>query len=131
MHSVLGDVQTKAICLLHTSCSEFYSKAFSLYCLCVQLYNVHHLSQMLSAQPIRSIYLSILRTTYVHKYHLDYMHTFSSSTAFLFRSTICPFISQKYTIVFEIQSNEFSNCTMKYVNTFSAQISERKKQSLL
>lgn len=126
MHSVLGDVQTKAICLLHTSCSEFYSKAFSLCCLCVQC--SPFVSDALG--PTNSFNLSIY-TTYVHIYHLDLMHTFSSSTAFLFRSNICPFISQKYTIVFEIQSNEFSNCTMKYVNTFSAQISERKKPSLL
>lgn len=81
-------------------------------------------------QFVQSIYLSVVHTC-INTIWIICIHFHTSSTAFLFRSTICPFISQKYTIVFEIQSNEFSNCTMKYVNTFSAQISERKKQSLL
>lgn len=89
-----------------------------------------------SARRIRSIHLSIYRAQCVYVCVCAKLTIFELYAHFLQPSLSCscsfirPFISEKYTIVFEIQSNEFSNCTMKYVNTFSTieRPNERKKK---
>lgn len=106
---VAGNAKTMAISLLHTSCSEFGSKAF-----CIRLYfeyTVRHLSQMLgptnSFNP--SIYLSIVHSVCVcvlssqcsncmhiffnhHSLALSFAHSFRKSTQLFSESRVMSFL---------------------------------------